>query len=103
MNRSPLRPVLAIAVTAIALATLATVAARAQTADPERGALLYANHCASCHTTEVHFREQRKSKTLADVRDWVVRWTVELELDWTGEEVDDVARHLNERFYRFAE
>ena len=100
MNRFPLRPLLVVAATATALAVLG---ARAQTADPERGALLYTNHCQSCHTTEVHFREQRKSKSLADVRAWVVRWTVELELDWTGEEVDDVARHLNERYYQFTE
>ena len=100
MIRSKLRPFLVVAVTALAVSVPAT---RAQMSDPERGSLLYVNHCQSCHTTEVHFREQRKSESFVDLRAWVVRWQNTLELDWTGEEVEDVARHLNERYYRFPE
>ena len=98
MNRFTTRAALVLlAVTGTALTAFA------QSTNSGRGALLYENHCQSCHTTEVHFRAQRKSRTIADVRAWVVRWQENLELGWTVEEVDDVTGHLNSRFYQFAE
>ena len=98
MRRFPIRSALL-----LAAAGAAVLGAHAQSADPERGALLYENHCQSCHTTEVHFREGRKSESLADVRAWVARWQDTLDLSWTGMEIEDVARHLNGRFYQFTE
>ena len=92
-----MRQLIAPAVIATALAVLVT----APSAQTERGRLLYENHCAECHTTEVHFREKRKAQSLDDVREWVLRWQAELELDWTGADVDDVARYLNGRYYQF--
>ena len=68
--------------------------------DTERGRLLYQNHCQECHETGVHFREERKVTNPEELTAQVVRWTKELELDWTQEEVADVRAFLDERFYR---
>ncbi len=74
-------------------------------AQPERGEtrgeLLYLEHCSSCHTSAVHWRE----KTL--VTDWrsleaqVRRWQGNIGLGWSEDEITDVARYLNTTFYHF--
>jgi mono/diheme cytochrome c family protein len=66
-----------------------------------RGQLLYENHCGSCHTSQLHIRRHRRAKSAADVRQWVRRWARELRLEWSADEVDDVAQYLNGRYYRF--
>ena len=70
-------------------------------AGAERGQLLYENHCTSCHASIVHVREQRKSKSQAELRAWILRWSGELKLNWTGDELADVYRPLNNRYYKF--
>jgi mono/diheme cytochrome c family protein len=80
-----------------------TLTGAATGAEPERGQLLYENHCSECHTTFVHFREMRKAQSIADIRTWVERWQADLKLEWHGEEVEDVTRYLNARFYNFAD
>jgi mono/diheme cytochrome c family protein len=75
----------------------------AASADPQRGEMLYQNHCSECHIDTVHFREQRKAETLDNLRTWVIRWETELGLGWAGSDIDDVTKYLNRRFYRFAE
>ena len=70
-------------------------------AGAERGQLLYENHCTSCHTSTVHIRDQRKSKTPGELRAWILRWSGELKLSWSGDELADVYQHLNNRFYKF--
>ena len=70
-------------------------------ADAERGRLLYENHCTSCHISTLHVREQRKSKTPAEMRAWIVRWSGELKLNWREDELADVYRYLNNRYYKF--
>lgn len=70
-------------------------------ADAERGRLLYENHCTVCHTSTVHIRDDRKSKSPADVRSWIQRWSGELKLNWSKDELADVYRHLNDRYYKF--
>jgi len=70
-------------------------------AGAERGRLLYENHCTSCHASTVHIREQRKSKSPAEVRAWILRWSGELKLNWRDDELADVYRYLNNRYYKF--
>jgi mono/diheme cytochrome c family protein len=70
-------------------------------AGAERGRLLYENHCMGCHISTVHVREQRKSKTPAEVRAWILRWSAELKLGWSEDELADVYRYLNNRYYKF--
>ena len=70
-------------------------------AGAERGRLLYENHCTSCHASTVHIRDQRKSKTPAELRAWILRWSGELKLNWSETELADVYQYLNNRYYKF--
>ena len=72
-------------------------------ASPERGESLYLNHCLSCHESTAHIRENRRAKTLAEVRRWVARWSAQLELGWGLNEVDDVTAYLNRTYYRLGD
>ena len=72
-------------------------------AENPRGQLLYENHCRSCHDTIVHNRQQRKLKSIDDLRYWTVLWSAELELDWGFEEVEAVSLYQNDAFYHFVE
>ena len=68
-----------------------------------RGQLLYENHCLVCHTSVVHIRDKRKAASLGAISNWVVRWSAELKLNWTADEINDVASYLNQRYYQFTE
>lgn len=71
----------------------------AQAADPERGRLLYENHCTDCHESLVHIRDERKADSPAALRAQIERWRDTLDLSWGDDEVDDVQAYLNQRFY----
>ncbi len=70
-------------------------------ADAERGRLLYENHCTSCHASTLHVRDQRKTKKPAEMRAMILRWSRELKLNWSENELADVYRYLNNRYYKF--
>jgi len=75
----------------------------ATSANPERGRLLYENHCRSCHESNVHIRQTQAAKSLKAVRTEVMRWQGVLTLQWSAEDVGDVAEHLNATWYHYAE
>ena len=64
------------------------------------GQLLYENHCQVCHTSIVHVRETHRARSLEDVEYWVTRWSGELKLAWSADEISDVVDYLNRRFYK---
>ena len=66
-----------------------------------RGQLLYENHCQTCHTSIVHVRETHRSRSLKDLMYWVTRWSSELKLQWSADEIGDVVDYLNRRYYKF--
>ncbi len=68
-------------------------------ADKQRGQLLYDNHCTSCHDSRAHIRDNRRAQSLPDVRQWVVRWSNHLALNWGSDERSDVADYVYGRFY----
>lgn len=68
-----------------------------------RGEMLYTNHCLSCHESLVHIREKRHAKNLDAVRDSVMRWSQQLELNWSADEIEDVVLYLNMRYYHYTE
>jgi hypothetical protein len=70
-------------------------------ANIERGRMLYENHCTSCHESVVHIRDDRQATSLGEVYWQTTRWALERKLDWRYEEVNDVTRYLNKRFYQF--
>lgn len=65
-----------------------------------RGQLLYENHCQGCHTSQLHIREQRRVRSIDELRGWVARWATTQQLRWGDEEIGDVTKYLNQRYYR---
>ena len=68
-----------------------------------RGEMLYTNHCLGCHESLVHIREKRQVKNLDALRAKVIRWSQELELKWSSDEIADVMLYLNMRYYHYTE
>jgi mono/diheme cytochrome c family protein len=66
-----------------------------------RGELLYSTHCIACHTTQVHWRDKKLATDWNSLKVQVRRWQAVAALGWSEEDVLDVTRHLNERFYGF--
>jgi mono/diheme cytochrome c family protein len=70
-------------------------------AQPGRGELLYSTYCSNCHSEQVHWREKKL------VTDWpslvaeVHRWQGNAKLDWSKDDVEDVARYLNDLYYHY--
>ena len=88
------------AVLALGALTLLPLAAAAQ-APESRGQLLYGNHCIACHTTQMHWRDQKLVTDWASLKALVRRWQGVAQLGWNDDDIVEVARHLNERIYRF--
>lgn len=89
-------------VSGIALGLLLALA-QAQAADADRGQLLYENHCTTCHASTVHVRSKHKARTVEEIGAQVRRWSEELGLTWTEEDVAVVRRFLNARYYGYKE
>jgi hypothetical protein len=80
---------------------LLVVSAGATAETFDRGQALYENHCMSCHEATVHTRETHRATSLADLRKWVASWSFHASLDWSSEEIDDVADFMDRRYYHF--
>ncbi len=95
-----------IALAAAALAACFNAAAQtapATTPAPTRGALLYENHCQACHSTQMHWRDQRVATDWPTLRAQVTKWQRAAQLNWSADEIDEVTRHLNRSIYKFPE
>jgi len=66
----------------------------------DRGRALYENHCQSCHEALAHTRDNRVVKTVDGLRQRVWSWSIHSGLNWRDDEIDDVTRYLNRRFYQ---
>lgn len=71
-----------------------------QAQDLQRGKLLYETYCATCHTEKLHGRDRTVVKSMADLRDQVVRWAKQTKRSFTLEELEDIALYLNQSHYR---
>jgi len=67
--------------------------------NPERGRLLYENYCYHCHMTEIHFRVNSRIETWERLQETVRIWQEEMRLGWRDEDILDVSRFLDARFY----
>lgn len=87
------------------LAALACSLATSAYADAEmeksRGELLYTTHCIACHTTQVHWREQRLATDWPSLTKQVRRWQENTLLGWDDQDVAAVASYLNTLYYHF--
>ena len=83
-------------------ALVALAAGPAFAADPERGRLLYENHCMVCHESVVHVRKKRKVEDPEALRAQIRRWSQTQRLGWGEDEIADVQAFLGQRYYDFA-
>lgn len=86
----------------LATLSIASAMAQAQTVPtPSRGQLLYNTHCISCHSTQMHWRDERRARDWDGLKFQVRRWQDVAGLQWTEADIVEVARHLNSTIYRF--
>ena len=90
----------ALALVGVWLSSMAAVSAQTSPS-ATRGELLYATHCVGCHDTEVHWRDRRLAKDWASLQAQVRRWQANASLRWSDDEIRDVTRYLNGRYYHF--
>lgn len=88
---------------AMACALLLAGVAVAQPAAPSRGQALYELHCIGCHGTQMHWRDRRQATDWPSLVGQVRLWQANALLNWSDEDIDAVARHLNATIYRFAQ
>lgn len=86
---------------ATSLAAVATLAHSQAPTVPTRGQLLYTTHCITCHTTQMHWRDDRQAKDWDSLKMQVRRWQGNAGLQWGEPDITEVARHLNDTIYHF--
>jgi mono/diheme cytochrome c family protein len=70
-------------------------------AGEQDGQLLYDTYCISCHTTQVHWRQNRLATDWLALKGQIDRWQTNIGQNWTRQQIDDVANYLNGQFYKF--
>lgn len=85
------------------LAAVFLVDARAAGMEESRAEMLYQNHCIACHTTQVHWRDQRLAKDWGSLRAQVRRWERNTGLSGSDDDVEAVSEYLNRRYYDLPE
>jgi mono/diheme cytochrome c family protein len=89
-------------VAALLLLTSVGMLTLAQTLPPEtRGDLLYGTYCVACHTTQIHWRNDRKAFDWDSLMFQVRRWQGNTGLAWSEADITEVARYLNETYYSY--
>jgi mono/diheme cytochrome c family protein len=91
---------LAAAINAVVIASVNTPL---HAEDFDRGEALYKNHCKECHEGLAHSRLGSKINSVDELRNWVASWSVHSRLDWSEDDVEDVADYLNTRFYNLSD
>ncbi len=86
---------------AAALAVSSTLSHSQGTASETRGSLLYTTHCIGCHTTQMHWRNDRQAHDWNSLNVQVRRWQGNAALQWSDEDIAEVARHLNDTIYHY--
>lgn len=66
-----------------------------------RGGLLYTTHCISCHTTQMHWRNDKQAYDWGSLNYQVRRWQNNAGLQWSDADITDVSRYLNDTIYRY--
>ena len=87
---------------ALLLLAAASAVAHAQVAPSQtRGELLYSTHCVTCHTTQMHWRNDRQAFDWDSLKLQVRRWQGNASLAWTDADIAEVSRYLNETIYHY--
>ena len=84
-----------------ALASLSSVACAQAPPSVTRGELLYSTHCVTCHTTQMHWRNDRQAFDWDSLKFQVRRWQGNAGLAWNEADIAEVSRYLNETIYHY--
>ncbi|WP_295985394.1 cytochrome c [uncultured Variovorax sp.] len=66
-----------------------------------RGELLYNANCVACHNEKMHWRGRKLVNDWDSLEEQVRRWQQASSLGWRDQDIMEVARYLNDRFYGF--
>ena len=66
-----------------------------------RGELLYQTHCIACHSTQMHWRDQKAATDWISLKKLVQGWQARAMLQWSEEDILEVTRHLNDKTYHY--
>ncbi|MFA7281609.1 MAG: hypothetical protein WC100_16100 [Sterolibacterium sp.] len=66
-----------------------------------RGELLYSTYCNACHAEQVHWRDKRLVTDWSSLREEVARWQNNGKAEWSEDDIDVVARYLNQLHYHY--
>ena len=83
------------------LAGISSLASAQPVAAETRGELLYNTHCAACHTTQMHWRNDRQAVDWESLKFQVRRWQGNAGLVWNDADIIEVSRYLNETIYHY--
>lgn len=67
-----------------------------------RGELLYNANCVACHNEKMHWRGRKLVNDWDSLEEQVRRWQQASSLGWRDQDIMEVSRYLNDRFYGFA-
>ena len=101
VKRSDTRIRLALACAAVGVLHASTGLGDARAADAVRGELLYNTHCVACHTSKMHWRDQRLATDWDSLKVQVRRWQSAIELNWDEDDIASTAYYLNRMYYQF--
>ena len=62
---------------------------------------LYSTHCVACHTTQMHWRNDRQAFNWESLKFQVCRWPGNAGLAWNDADIAKVSRYLNETIYHY--
>ena len=85
----------------LALAGLTLLADAQQRPAETRGEQLYSTHCVACHTTQMHWRNDRQAFDWESLKFQVCRWPGNAGLAWNDADIAKVSRYLNETIYHY--
>ncbi len=68
---------------------------------PSRGKLLYTTHCITCHTTQMHWRNDKRATDWESIKVQVRRWQGNTGLGWSDADITEVSRYLNDTIYKY--
>ncbi len=94
MRYTPIR------IAAIVLAAGSAVA-HALPGDAQRGEQLHQTHCTGCHDPSVYTRANRQIGSLPALHEQINACGHNLPRRFSADEVRDLVKYLNERYYRF--
>ena len=90
-------------IVSVALASCSMLATAQTVPSESRGELLYSTHCVTCHTAQMHWRNDRQAFDWDSLKFQVRRWQRNAGLAWNDSDIAEVSRYLNEAIYHYAQ